>query len=84
MVRLNKIVIPAIILSLWPFAVKGQVVLSEIMFHAPESEAYEEFIELYNISSDIWIDLTGYRLGDQLEQDELIKARLIINKIYLI
>gem|GEM_PF-491956 len=50
----------------------AQVILSEIMFHAPDQEAYEEFIELYNSSPDLGVDLTGWTLGDQIEQDLLV------------
>lgn len=42
------------------------------MFHAPQSEYYEEFIELYNTSGSQWADLSGYQIGDQLEQDSLL------------
>jgi hypothetical protein len=52
----------------------GQVVLSEIMFHAPQLESYEEFIELYNPSATASVNLSGWRLGDQLEQDSLVDA----------
>lgn len=52
----------------------AQVVLSEIMFNPPESEYYEEFIELYNPSLLDTIDLQGYCLGDQIEQDSLIET----------
>lgn len=50
----------------------AQLVLSEIMFNAPYSEYYEEFIELANISSVDTINLNGYSVGDQNEQDLLV------------
>ncbi len=51
----------------------AQVVLSEIMFNAP-NEYYEEFIELYNTSVTQAVNLFGYRLGDQQERDSLRDA----------
>ncbi|MCX6639164.1 MAG: lamin tail domain-containing protein [bacterium] len=51
----------------------SQIVLSEVMFNAPESEAYEEFLELYNSSSTNWINLNGFQIGDQDEQDSLVQ-----------
>ncbi|HDH57133.1 MAG TPA: lamin tail domain-containing protein, partial [Bacteroidetes bacterium] len=53
-------------------SVNSQVVLSEIMFNAPVSEYYEEFIELHNASPSEEINLSGYSVGDQQEQDLLI------------
>ena len=53
-------------------SVNSQVVLSEIMFNAPVSEYYEEFIELHNASPSEEINLSGYSVGDQQEQDFLI------------
>ncbi len=55
-----------------PSSIFSQVVLSEIMFDAPGSEYYEEFIELYNLSETETIDLWGYQIGDQTEIDSLI------------
>lgn len=52
----------------------SQIVLSEIMYHAPQSEYYEEFIELYNTSDTASVDLSGWRVGDQIEQDSLVEA----------
>jgi hypothetical protein len=52
---------------------KADVILSEIMFHPPQSEYYEEFIELFNFSGQV-VDLTGFLIGDQMEQDSLAGA----------
>ncbi|HEX7343677.1 MAG TPA: lamin tail domain-containing protein [bacterium] len=52
----------------------SQAVLSEIMFNPLESQDhYEEFIELFNASSSDWLDLSGYLIGDQDEQDSLLE-----------
>ncbi|MFH1734490.1 MAG: lamin tail domain-containing protein [bacterium] len=62
----------AICLSLIPFmSVSAQLVLSEIMYN-PYNDYYEEFIEIYNPSSLDTIDLAGYLVGDQLEQDSIL------------
>jgi len=51
----------------------SQAVLSEIMFNPSETlDNYEEFIEIFNTSSSEWLDLSGYFIGDQDEQDSLV------------
>ncbi len=55
-----------------PGFASAQIVLSEIMFRAPVSEAYEEFIELHNASATDSVDLSAYRVGDQSELDGLV------------
>lgn len=55
------------------FPSRADVILSEIMFHTPQSEHYEEFIELFNFSGET-VDLTGFLIGDQVEQDSLVDA----------
>jgi hypothetical protein len=55
-------------------AVHSQAVLSEIMFNPPEAlDNNEEFIELFNADSSAWLDLSGYLIGDQIEQDSLVQ-----------
>jgi hypothetical protein len=53
---------------------RAQIVLSEIMFDPAGSEYYEEYIELYNTSATVWIDLWGYMVGDQDDLDSLTDA----------
>jgi hypothetical protein len=50
----------------------AEVVLSEIMFDAPVSEAFEEYIELYNTSATDWVDLTGWQIGTASERDSVL------------
>ncbi|HNW60829.1 MAG TPA: lamin tail domain-containing protein [bacterium] len=45
-------------------AASGQIVLSEIMFNPAGSERYDEFIELYNLSTLDSIDLHGWLISD--------------------
>ncbi|MDZ7374789.1 MAG: lamin tail domain-containing protein [candidate division KSB1 bacterium] len=51
----------------------AQVVLNEVMFDPLGNEATDEFVELVNVGSDT-VDLHGWKLGDQDEQDALIDA----------
>ncbi len=69
--RTTRILLLTLILPLNNYSFQAQIVLSEIMFDAPENEAYEEFIELYNRSATETIDLTGYQAGDQTKLDSL-------------
>lgn len=59
-------------LVLVPESAVAQIVLSEIMFRAPVSDAYEEFIELHNSSATEWVDLSACRIGNQSEMDGLV------------
>lgn len=43
--------------------VQASVVLSEVLYDAPNNDSTEEFIELYN-NSCVAVDLSGYRLAD--------------------
>ena len=42
----------------------AQIVLSEIMFNPAGNERYDEFIELYNLSSSDTVDLAGWLISD--------------------
>ncbi|TKJ42499.1 hypothetical protein CEE37_02095 [candidate division LCP-89 bacterium B3_LCP] len=67
----STVIILLTIILIHPVAT-ADVILSEIMFDAPEAEHYEEFIEIFNTSLVAWVDLTGYQIGDQGEQDSLV------------
>ena len=47
------------------------VVLNEVMYNPIGPESHDEFIELVNTSQTEWLDLTGWRLGDADELDQL-------------
>lgn len=51
----------------------AQVVLTEVMFDPAGSEYYDEFVELLNVGADT-VDLSGWVIGDQDEQDALVDA----------
>ena len=52
----------------------GQVVLSEILFDPATSEQSDEFVEIVNLSTEEWVDLSGWRVGDDSGDDGLIDA----------
>lgn len=51
----------------------AQIILTEVMFDADTLENYNEFIEIYN-SGTAPIDLSGWLVGDSVEQDLLQDA----------
>ena len=53
---------------------QAEVVLSEVMWNPAGSEHHDEYVELANLSDTAWADLTGWRLGDGDELDELVDA----------
>ena len=53
---------------------RGQVVLSEVMYDPAGPEYHDEYVELVNTSETETIDLSGWRLGDAIEQDLLVDA----------
>jgi hypothetical protein len=59
-----------------PFRMQSSshIVLSEIMFDPIGSEAYDEFVEIYNLSETDSIDLTGWSIGDEASLDEIVDA----------
>ncbi len=44
----------------------AQIVLSEIMFNPAGNERYDEFIELYNLSSSDTVNLAGWLISDSV------------------
>jgi hypothetical protein len=70
---MNRHSLILLVLTLTPYISDAEVVLSEIMFRAPDLEHYEEFIELYNTSNSA-ISLEGFLIGDQAEQDSIVDA----------
>ena len=52
----------------------GQIVLNEVMFDPAGSDQTDEFIEIVNVDSLFSIDLTGWRIGDEGGDEELIDA----------
>lgn len=56
------------------FQIAGaQVILTEVMYDPAGSEFYDEFVEIYNLSSSA-VDLTNWQMGDSVEQDLLTDA----------
>ncbi|HGY55437.1 MAG TPA: hypothetical protein ENK44_07045 [Caldithrix abyssi] len=52
----------------------AQITFSEVMFDVVGSDAHDEFIEIYNLSSTETVDLSGWRLSDSLAEDRLTDA----------
>lgn len=50
------------------------VVLSEIMFDPVGSDSYDEYVEIVNLSEIEPVDLTGWRIGDGEELDQITHA----------
>ncbi|MFH1568836.1 MAG: lamin tail domain-containing protein [Gemmatimonadota bacterium] len=62
-----------LLLGLLPWSpASAQVALSEVLTDPAGSEAHDEFVELINLSDSAWVDLTGWRLGDGDELDQLV------------
>ncbi len=55
------------------FSVQAQVMITEVMYDVPGADYHEEFVELYNCSTDT-IDLSHWQVGDSLESDELVET----------
>ncbi|NKB69951.1 MAG: hypothetical protein GKR89_22995 [Candidatus Latescibacteria bacterium] len=49
----------------------SQVVLTELMYNPAGPEAHDEYVELFNRSQEMGVDLRGWSLGDADEQDLL-------------
>ncbi len=56
----------------WVRISMAQVVLTEIMFNAANSESHEEFVEVLNLSQSEAVDLTGWRISDGSGDDEIV------------
>lgn len=52
---------------------QAQVILTEVMFDPEGPEAYDEFVEIYNLNP-FSVDLNGWRVGDSAAQDLLRDA----------
>ncbi len=63
----------ACILILFPVWLSAQVVFSEIMFDVPGSDYNDEFVELYNLSSDS-VSLDNWRFSDSTGTDGIVDA----------
>ena len=62
-------------LLLWlifPQPAASDIVLSEIMFDPPGYDYHDEFVELYNTSDSVAVDLRGWTLSDGAEQDTIL------------
>lgn len=57
-----------------PVFLHAQIVITEVMFDPIEAESIDEFIEIYNLSDNQAIDLSGWRLGDTTGEDIIINA----------
>ncbi len=56
----------------WP-TLRAQVVISEVMFDVQGADYHDEFVELYNCSSEA-VDLTGWQFSDSTGTDDLQDA----------
>ena len=52
----------------------GQVVLSEIMFNLEGSDSPNEYVEIYNLSTQDTIDLAEWKIRDKYSLDDLVDA----------
>ena len=52
----------------------GQVVLSEIMFDLEGSDSPNEYVEIYNLSTQDTIDLADWKIKDKYSSDDLVDA----------
>lgn len=52
----------------------ASIALSEVMWNPVGSEHHDEFVEIVNLTDSVWVDLTGWRLGDADEMDALADA----------
>ena len=57
-----------------PVFVSPQIILTEIMFDPAGSEYTDEFVEIYNLSNSVAVDLTGWRLADGSNDDGIVDA----------
>ncbi len=62
-----------LITVLFPVWLGAQVVFSEIMFDVPGSDYNDEFVELYNLSSDS-VNLAGWLFSDSTGTDGIVDA----------
>ena len=52
----------------------GQVVISEIMFNLEGSDSPNEYVEIYNLSTQDTIDLAEWKIRDKYSLDDLVDA----------
>ena len=58
----------------FPFALSAQVVFSEVMYNVVGADYQDEYIELYNLSQDQTVDLSGWTFSDSSGSDTLVNA----------
>ncbi len=63
----------AFIILLFSIRLSAQIVFSEIMFDVPGSDYNDEFVELYNLSSDS-VDVNGWQFSDSTGTDGIVDA----------
>ncbi len=65
-----------ILLGSLPFCLSvsnAQVILTEVMYDADTLEYHNEFVEIFNSGTDP-VDLSGWRIGDGIEIDQIIET----------
>ncbi|MFQ6673513.1 MAG: lamin tail domain-containing protein [Fidelibacterota bacterium] len=54
--------------------ISAQLILSEIMFDLEGTDSPNEFVEIFNLSTQDTIDLTGWKISDRSSLDDLVDA----------
>jgi hypothetical protein len=60
------------VLAAMAHSVRGQIIISEVMFNPRGSEQANEFVELYNLSATDSVSLAGWQIGERSALDEII------------
>lgn len=61
-------------LLIFPSLLFSKVIISEVMYNPAGPEHEDEFIEIFNLSEKDSVDLTGWRIGDGKDDDEIVDA----------
>ncbi|NOZ75614.1 MAG: lamin tail domain-containing protein, partial [FCB group bacterium] len=53
---------------------RGQIVITEVMYNLPGSDSPNEFVELFNLSFNDSVDLHGFTIRDRASTDALVDS----------
>ncbi len=59
---------------LFPFIISAQLVFSEVMYNVQGADYQDEYIELFNLSENEAVDLSGWTFSDSSGTDLLVSA----------